>query len=202
MKTKQVLIFFWICNDYVFGQQSAGLEQYYYVRAKQLPEQVLVAHYESPRSWYTEARYNYEDMKTASLYGGKVFKQDGKISWSMIPMGGIVLGNFKGASAGINGKLETGRVFFNVQSQYTRSFSAGANDFYFSWSEAGFQATKKIFVGLSVQHTQLMNSKGGIESGCFTGMTLGNWALSIYSFNPADIRRYFIAGLSWEWQKK
>ena len=55
-----------------------------------------VVHYKGRKNFYAEARYNYEDVNTASLYAGKSFSGGKKLEFTVTPMAGVVFGKYFG----------------------------------------------------------------------------------------------------------
>ncbi len=52
-----------------------GMEQYYYTHTGGTAAYVPMAHYNTSNNWYGEARYNYDEFETFSLYAGKKFSK-------------------------------------------------------------------------------------------------------------------------------
>ncbi len=184
-----------ICTE-ATAQQEAGFEQYYYVQAKEPVVMMPIAHYQSKTNWYTEARYNYEDLNTFSLYAGKIFTRDRKISYSIIPILGAVMGKFKGGSAGLNLNIEYKEWYLSAQSQYTVSANDKTSTFFYSWSELGYEFSDFIYAGLAIQETSLYAAKPVCETGVVVGLSFGKWVFPIYAFSPFDNSRYFIIGIN------
>jgi hypothetical protein len=198
MKSKIIFILIYIVlyNTVVFGQ--AGVEQYYYVQGKEPVEFVPIVSFETGNNWYAEARYNYEDKNTFSLYGGRKFSGEYKrLMYSLTPIVGVVTGDFQGGSAGVNTTVELKKLFFSSQSQYTFSTHNPMDDFFFSWSEAGYEIASWFYLGLSVQHTQMLHANTALfEHGAVIGFEFGRWSIPIYSFNTFDNSRYFVLGIN------
>src|SRR5688572_15089237 len=100
---------------------QVGFEQYGYIKKNETMTLVPIFNYESSDHTYVEARYNYEDLNTFSFYIGRTFSGKDKLSYSLTPILGAVMGKFTGGSVGMNGVLEYGDLFFSTQSQYTAS---------------------------------------------------------------------------------
>src|SRR5262245_23424040 len=103
-------IFFLV--DGASGQTQGGFEQYHFVGVNQPYTYMPVVHLQTRSNWYTEARYNYEDLQTVSLYVGKTFTGNNRLSYSLTPMLGGVAGRFNGVSTGLNVDLEYDKFFF------------------------------------------------------------------------------------------
>lgn len=179
------------------AQAQIGFEQYCYVKNSQMTTLVPIFNYESNSHWYAEARYNYEEVNTFSLYAGKTFSNDGKFDFSITPMLGGVVGKFKGISSGVNAVVEFKDVFFSTQSQYTISFHESNADFLFSWSELGYQPWKWFFLGVTAQQTYIPEANLlESEPGVFIGFSVGMWTFPLYVFKPMTISNYYVLGIN------
>lgn len=176
---------------------QVGFEQYCYLEDKEVFTAVAIFNYESRNYWYVEARYNYEEMNTISVYLGKTFSSEDKLRYSVTPMLGAVAGQFKGGSVGINAVVDYEKIFFSTQSQYTFSIHERREDFFFAWSELGYQPWKWFFVGLSTQQTYLVKVNASLsEPGIMVGFTVGKWTFPLYSFRPMSNNKYFVLGIN------
>ena len=186
----------------VFGlmqvQGQINFEQYCYVKNKKMATLVPIMNYETHNHLYTEVRYNYEELNSVSLYIGKNVTEVGKLSYTVIPIIGVVVGRFKGGSVGLNASVEYSKFFFATQSQYTLSIDKeNYSDFYFTWSELGYQPLKWVYVGLTVQQTYLQRVETlYTEPGFVLGFSLGKFTLPLYVFNPLRNTNYFVLGLN------
>src|SRR4051794_14791402 len=80
------------------SQAHGGAEQYYYMGERQTFTFVPLVNYEMGNNWFIEGRYNYEALKTMSVYAGKTFEKKSVVSYSASPIFGAVLGGYKGGS--------------------------------------------------------------------------------------------------------
>jgi hypothetical protein len=69
-----------------FSQADINFEQYHVVDPHQLYMYMPVMHYQHKKNWYAEARYNYEDVETFSLYLGRAFTGGNDLNFSFVPM--------------------------------------------------------------------------------------------------------------------
>lgn len=177
--------------------QQGGVEQYYYLQEKGPLLWMPMVHYQGHKNWWVEARYNYEDLNTISLYAGKVFSKERKLSYSFTPIVGGVIGRFKGASVGLNLNIGYERLFFSAQSQYTFSVEDRKADFFYSWSETGYEIWNWLSVGMAIQQTHLYDTKFELgDPGVVVGFSIGKWEFPLYGFNPFDSNRYFVLGIN------
>ena len=159
---------------------------------------VPIFNYESSNHMYVEARYNYEELNTFSVYAGRTFSGADKLSYSVTPILGGVIGKFTGSSAGVNVVVEHGKIFFSTQSQYTFSFRDPNEDFLFAWSDLVYQPWKCFYVGLSTQQTFLTKEKYFLaESGLALGFVTGKWTFPLYCFSPLGYGKYLVLGINY-----
>jgi hypothetical protein len=196
MKSNALIILLLIITVQVHAQQQGGFEQYYYVKESQPLVMMPIAHFQTRNNWYTEARFNYEEMNTFSLYAGKIFSGGNKLSYTIIPILGGVMGEFKGGSLGLNLNVEFKQWYLSSQSQYTFSSQDKTNNFFYSWSEAGYEVWDWLYAGIALQHTTLHQTKTVLEPGIVVGFSVGKWSFPLYSFNPMGNNRSFLLGIN------
>ncbi len=71
---------------------------------------------------HLEARYNYEDRNTASVFAGMNFSFGNQLKLSLTPMAGLVFGRLNGAAPGLETVLSYKIFNFNSQSEYLFDF--------------------------------------------------------------------------------
>jgi hypothetical protein len=181
------------------GLAQTGFEQYAYMGPKTGFTFVPIVHVQARSNWYAEARYNYEENKTFSLYMGKNLSGTKKhLSYSLTPMIGGMLGQFKGGSAALNANLEYKKFFLSSQPQFTAFSGERDRSYIFQWSELGYELKPWLFAGVSVQQTYYTQSKTTCtEPGVLVGVTLGKWILPVYLFSPMSTSRYFVLGVTY-----
>jgi len=199
MILRTLLLFFCICLLQVgYSQPDCTFEQYHRIGHDRSYLCMPVLHYQSKQNWYGEARYNYEDLQTFSLFAGRAFTGKSDLSYSFIPMLGWSTGRFKGVSAAMNIDLEYHNFFLSAQTQYSVSTTRSRDYFLYSWSELGYQSLAWLYTGLSVQHTQDFFSGRAIEPGAMIGFTFHKVTIPVYVFNPLSDKQYIIVGLSYK----
>jgi hypothetical protein len=201
MKTKALIILLFFCVD-ATAQLRGFIEQIYYVDAAGKFSVGPLAALQNDKNWYLETRYNYEEKRSLSLYVGKAFQGGNEFSFSIIPIVGGVVGRYKGGSAGLNVALEYKRFFFESQSQYTFSAKDEVENFFFSWSELGYQPRKWFYGGLAMQPTYYPHTKNNsLSPGFMMGFSFGKWSLPLYMFNPFSNERAFVCSIIKTWGK-
>lgn len=182
-----------------YTQIQAGVGQYMYMGEGQPFSLVSVVYCQTRKNWYLEGRYNYEALKTISLYAGRTFEKKSKLSYSLSPVIGAVIGRFNGGSVGANSECDYKKFFFSSQFQYTFSVHNRNDNFFYSWSDLSCLMANNIYAGISVQQTNLYKVKYKLEKGFFLKTIINRWTFPLYVFNPALKERYFVLGLTCDW---
>jgi hypothetical protein len=185
------------------SQSAAAVEQYYFTRAAGADALMTpMANFTTSDNWYGEARYNFDELNTFSLYAGRKFSGKGNFSWQATPLIGGLMGQMNGGSVGVNFGMDYRRLFFASQSQYSFSVENNTNRYFYNWSELGYNATSWLYAGLAMQQTNIYGAVGRLEPGCMIGFSIRNWTIPLYAFNASDQERYFVLGLNWQWEGK
>src|SRR5262245_45440076 len=113
-----------------FSQQQweAGMELYGNIVPEE-PFSITPIVYFNSDAVYFEARYNYEELHTASLYVGKYFSREGKLSFDIAPLVGVVAGDLNAGSVGASIELRWGRWLWSMIPQYTFSWTDHTENF-------------------------------------------------------------------------
>jgi hypothetical protein len=183
--------------QYNLPAQSDWLLETYYYSGKPLSGIVSMLHVETKKGWYTEIRYNYEDVKTISLFTGKTFRGGTDIQYSVTPLLGYSLGTFNGISLGVNAEAAWKDFFVSTQSQYSRSVKDKSENFFFTWSEAGYNICPNFYAGFAIQYTKLTD-QSDVDPGFLAGLNYKNISFPCYIFSPFERDRYFVLGLNYE----
>lgn len=152
------------------------------------------------RNLYVEARYNYEDLQTFSLFTGYSFSNDQHaLSWELIPMVGLAFGNTNAVLPGLEASLGYKKLSFNTQSEYAISFSGKEDNFFYTWSEFTYTIVPWLDPGIVVQRSKLYKTGREIDRGFMVNSNfLSRATLSGYLFDPFDPeRRFFVLGLNY-----
>ena len=187
-----------LCNQ-LNAQSKGGIEQYNYLNNSGVSSIMPVVHFETRKGWYSEARYNYEELKTFSFYLGKSFSNDAFFSWSVTPMVGCVIGNLKGVSTAMNLDFECDNIFLSSQPQFVVAMDKVNENFFYNWIDLGYNIRKWIYAGITMQQ-KIAGSGNQTENGLMVGFNIKRFTFPVYFFNPARQDTYFILGINWEWK--
>jgi len=199
MRSSFLIITFILIYNIGKSQEHGGFELYYYTGAG---ESAIVpkVYYQSRHNWYTGVRYNYEELQTVSLITGKMFSNKKLFSFSVTPVAGIMLGRLNGGTLGSNINMEYKSLFFSSEFQYAFSVENRTENFFFNWTEFGYELTRLLYIGLALQVTHPYEIKNNLEPGIMIGLTYKSWTVPVYVFNPAGNNRNFVLGINWEWK--
>ena len=181
------------------AQSKSGIENYNFFGSGQAYVWMPVLHHQGKNGVYTELRYNYEDLKTASVYLGKNFGKESKVSYSITPMVGWVFGNFNGGALAMNMDIEYKKIFISTQNQYTISKDDINNNFFFNWTELAILPKPWFYAGISTQQTKMHGAAFENEYGLLAGFVIKKITIPVYVFNPLNTNRNFIIGINAEW---
>jgi hypothetical protein len=132
---------------------------------------------------HLEARYNYEDRKTVSLWGGYSFWGGENFTWNLIPMSGIVLGNTNGVAPGLKATLGYKRFQFYTEGEWLISFEDINNNFIYFWSDLTYSPLDWLTIGYSGQKTRVYRTQRDVQNGILVGFNYKKVILNTYFYN-------------------
>jgi hypothetical protein len=183
------------------AQSKCVFENYNYWGRQTSGIFVPMIHFETNNNWYAEMRYNYEDAQTLSFFGGKTFSGGNAVTYAITPMTGFSVGRFTGFSLATNIETEWRNFYISSQSQYSMALKKENSNFFFSWSELGYNISDHVFGGLAMQYTMQTNDNI-FEPGIVVGISFKNISMPFYVFNPFRADHYFVLGLNYEYNFK
>lgn len=199
---RSVLVLLFLLSVLISRSQKGGAEHYYYTHQRGEASSVPMLWYGSAKGFYSEVRYNYEDIRTVSLLAGNTFSgAKNGFQYALTPMGGVLWGLSRAATAEVKVEIEKGAFFFSSEPQYALSFEDKEGDFFYNWTEAGINPSPSLFAGLALQHTKVSRTRNQWEPGAFAGFQARNFSIPIYVFNLLRDKRYFVVGLTWEFER-
>jgi hypothetical protein len=143
---------------------------------------------------HLEARYNYEDTDSTSVFAGWNLEFGSSLKFAIVPIAGFVAGQTDGGIVGA--KVDLTWRFFEAYSEAEWVLPTdGQNRFLYSWSEFSVWATDWLRVGVATQRTRTFRrfrSTRDIEPGVLVGLSGSVLEGSFYVFNPGSGDRYFV----------
>jgi hypothetical protein len=150
---------------------------------------------------HLEARWNYEDVDTASLFAGWTFGFGTEDTFvKLTPMLGGVFGNVNGAAPGLEVEAAWARLAYWLEAEYVLDFEDSSANFLYTWSELNVYALDWLWLGGSVQRIKPVETETELDVGPMIGVgqpegdRLG-WSLSFYAYGVTkDEPTYLLTG--------
>lgn len=133
---------------------------------------------------HLESRYNYEDLRTISFFGGYNFTGGNKFQYVITPILGVALGNTEGIAPGLKIDLTWGGFRLYSEMEYLININDKMNSFYFNWSELTFAPKDWFWVGVTGQRTRIYANDLDIQRGFLAGLSRKNFYFTGYLLNP------------------
>lgn len=130
-----------------------------------------------------EARYNYEGLDTASLWGGYNFSTGENLVFEITPMVGGVFGDLTGIAPGFNLSLSYKNLVLSSQSEYFIDTANSENNYAYTWSELTYSPWAWLRAGLVTQRTRAYKSELDIQRGFLVGVSFRKVEFTTYVFN-------------------
>jgi hypothetical protein len=156
-----------------------------------------------PQAWvylnkfYFEARYNYDDSHSFSLYFGRAFSLSKKATAEMTPMIGGVVGRSKGISPALNFYFEYLKFSSTTQSQYTIIMPDGNSSYFYDWTNFSFNLNKKLGMGGSIQITIPQTGSSVVSYGPLLNFRFKNFLLEGYAYNFWKVERLWAVAVQY-----
>jgi hypothetical protein len=155
---------------------------------------------------HLEARYNYEALKTGSVWLGRNFEAGKTLKFEVTPMLGGVFGNITGIAPGYEIRVtynKNQRKIIELSTEGEYFFDAGtrSGDFFYSWSEfsASLPKVDCVRAGLVVEQTQA-SSNSDVRRGPLVGFNHKckdkDVDLTIYWLAPGSREATFVFGVT------
>ena len=137
------------------------------------------------RNWlHLEARYNYENLRTGSLWVGYNFSAGKNVELSITPMIGGVFGRTNGVAPGFEASLAYRKFEFSISNEYIFDTDDRSTSFYYSWPQLTYSPFEWLRVGAVAQHTKTFHTAVNIQRGFLVGVSHKKWEITTYVFNP------------------
>ena len=173
---------------------SVSAAAYYYI----LPEEVNTTTlflYVDYHSIHMEARYNYEDDQTFSLFGGYRFETGNELILGVTPLIGIVIGNTNAIAPGLEIDITWKMFDFYSENEYLFDFEGSENNYFYSWTELAITPFNNLRTGIATDRTRLFQSDLELQRGVFAQYSLWKLTAGFHYFNPFADDYFLIATL-------
>lgn len=136
-------------------------------------------------SWlHLEARYNYENLRTGSLWAGYNFTAGKKLVLSVTPMVGGVFGRTTGIAPGCEASLTYKKIEASISNEYVFDTTHKSGNFYYSWPQLTYSPVDWFRIGAVAQHTNAYQTPVDIQRGFLIGFSHKKREFTTYVFDP------------------
>jgi hypothetical protein len=144
---------------------------------------------------HLEARYNYEALRTASMWAGYTLSGGQRVQWQVTPMVGGVFGRTIGIAPGYAASLTWRRVDAYIEGEFV--FASEPEDrFAYHWSEVAVSPADWLRAGLVTQRTRAYDAERDIQRGPFVNVMFRRIDTAVYVFNP-DSEPTVVLSIGW-----
>ena len=147
---------------------------------------------------HLEARYNYEDLKTASAWVGYNFFGGDEFEYFITPMVGAAFGNTNGIAMGLEFTLSVSGFELYSESEYLFDFDSKENNFFYNWSDLTYSPTDWLWFGISGQLTKVYDTDLETDRGILLGIAYKNFEFTGYYYNAFTDDGFFMLALTTE----
>jgi hypothetical protein len=145
------------------------------------------------RDWlHLEARYNYEALKTGSLWVGYNFTAGEKLVFEATPMLGGVFGDITGIAPGYTISISYQPIEFFTQGEYFFDAGTSSGNFFYSWSELSLAPVSWFRVGMVVDRTKAFGDSLDIRRGPLIGLRYKKVDFTTYWLSPGSSDATFV----------
>jgi hypothetical protein len=138
------------------------------------------------RDWlHLEARYNYENLRTGSLWVGYTFSGGKRLAFTVTPMIGGVLGGTTGIAPGLEASLTYKKVQLSFSNEYVFDKGLRSSSFYYDWPQLTYSPVHWLHMGLVAQRTKVYRTSLDTQRGFFFGLSHKKTELTTYVLNGA-----------------
>ena len=132
---------------------------------------------------HLEARYNYEDLETLSVFGGWTFAFEGELEASFTPMLGVVTGETEGLAPALEFDLGWRRFAWYAESEYLFDDEDDDDDFFYSWSTLTYGLTDWLSAGLVAERSKLEDTDWSLQRGLALELQHERLGFALYTYN-------------------
>ena len=139
------------------------------------------------RDWlHLEARYNYESIKTGSVWLGYNFTLGKKLVLEATPMVGGVFGDITGIAPGYTLSLSYEQIEFFTQGEYFFDAGTRSGNFFYSWSELSYAPVTWFRAGIVIDRTKALGSNFEVRRGPLVGFNYKKLDFTAYWLSPGS----------------
>jgi hypothetical protein len=134
---------------------------------------------------HLEGRYNYEDLKTGSLwFGYNVNLTPKKVDITLTPMVGGVFGRTNGIAPGLEASFTYQKFNFWIGNEYVFDLSDPSSSYFYTWPQVTYSPVDWLHVGVVAQRTQAIQTD--TQAGFLLGISHQKMEFTSYILDPGS----------------
>ena len=145
---------------------------------------------------HLEARYNYEDLDTGSVWVGWNVGVGDALRLDATLMVGGVFGELTGVAPGYELSVSWKSLELYSEGEWVFDTSNSDNNFFYTWSQLSWSPWEWFTVGFAAQRTRAYETGLDVQRGPFLGFTYKSVTLSVYVFNADEQPPTWVTSLS------
>lgn len=141
---------------------------------------------------HLEARYNYEERDSGSIFAGANLEHGDRLRLEVTPMAGLVLGDLHGIAPGFELTLSYGAFELYTEFEYVFDLEDIDASFLYNWSELTYAPVDWFRVGLTTQRTRVYQTERDIQRALLLGCSVANVTFTGHLFNLDDDDAFYV----------
>jgi len=133
---------------------------------------------------HLEARYDYEALRTGSLWVGWNLSWGDTLTFSLTPMFGVVFGVAKGVAPGLEWDLTWGPLELTSTGEFVFDFASWHQSDFNYWAEARVWPWQWLRLGVALTRTRAIQTTSGEQWGPLVGVKVWKIGAAVYWMNP------------------
>ena len=146
---------------------------------------------------HLEGRYNYENLRTGSLWIGYNISAGRKLVFHLTPMIGGIFGRTTGVAPGFEASLEYKKIKASISNEYVFDTNHKSGNFYYSWPQLSYSPREWLRVGLVAQRTKAFQTKLDTQRGFLVGLAYKKAEFTTYVFNVGWTEPSVVLEVGW-----
>jgi hypothetical protein len=143
---------------------------------------------------HLETRYNYEALRTASVWAGYTMRGGHRVEWELAPMVGAVFGATDGIAPGYAASLSWWKLDGYIEGEYVFARTS-VDSFAYHWSEVAVAPFDWLRAGMVTQRTRASAAAREVQRGPFVNATFKRIDAAAYVFTRGDAKPAFVLSI-------
>ena len=145
---------------------------------------------------HLETRWQYEDLRSLSVFAGYTFSAGETVHVEATPIAGPLLGRTTGLIPGLELTVGWRWLTFYTEDEYVFDLGDSSANFFYTWTELTATPVEFLTVGIVGQRTREVHTSVDIQRGLLARATYGPVTLGVYVFNIGTSDWYLLTGIT------